>query len=176
MASYLLQYPVRESEVSLKVCLHVIFASPFIAIVTARKRSLRRLCFYMCLSVHREGVCGRGVHVWVGGMCGEGHAWQGCVHSGGHAGGMSGEGGKCGRGHAWWGGHAWHTCPPQILRDTVNERAVRILLECILVIKCVLFIVIRIIQKMDWSPILSIIHTVTTGTMLNLNNGNKGRG
>ena len=36
------------------------------------------------------------------------------------------------------GGHAWqgarHTCPPwQILRDTVNERAVRILLECILV-------------------------------------------
>ena len=33
-------------------------------------------------------------------------------------------GGKCGRGHAW-----------QILRDTVNERAVRILLECILVIQ-----------------------------------------
>ena len=27
------------------------------------------------------------------------------------------------RGHAWQGGHAWHT---------VNERAVRILLECIL--------------------------------------------
>ena len=46
----------------------------------------------------------------------------------------------CGRGHAWWGhawqgarawqgGHAW-----QILH-TVNERAVRILLECILVLE-----------------------------------------
>ena len=37
------------------------------------------------------------------------------------------------------GGHAWlaHTPPrpQQILRDTVNERAVRILLECILVFK-----------------------------------------
>ena len=32
-------------------------------------------------------------------------------------------------GHAWQGGHVW-----QILRNTVNERAVRILLECILVI------------------------------------------
>ena len=38
------------------------------------------------------------------------------------------------------GGHAWQGCvcvarmpPCQILRDTVNERAVRILLECILV-------------------------------------------
>ena len=53
----------------------------------------------------------------------------------------------CGRGvcvaggHAWWvymvGGHAWWggVCmmPWQILRDTVNERAVRVLLECILV-------------------------------------------
>ena len=44
-----------------------------------------------------------------------------------------------GGGHAWWGacmaggctgGHAW-----QILRDTVNERAVHILLECFLVVK-----------------------------------------
>ena len=39
------------------------------------------------------------------------------------AGGMHGRGSMRGR-----GGHAW-----QILRDTVNERAVRILLECILV-------------------------------------------
>ena len=42
-------------------------------------------------------------------------------------------GGMHGRGCAWQGvcvagGRAW-----QILRDTVNERAVRILLECILV-------------------------------------------
>ena len=43
-------------------------------------------------------------------------------------------------GHAWQGGHVWqggmhdggHAW--QILRDTVNERAVRILLECILVV------------------------------------------
>ena len=33
------------------------------------------------------------------------------------------------------GGRAWYTRPPhwQILRDTINERAVRILLECIIV-------------------------------------------
>ena len=79
------------------------------------------------------------------------------------AGGMHGSGGSCvvARGHAWlpggaWllggvhgsGGHAWlpggiHGCwghawlpvggMHRILRDTVNERAVRILLECILV-------------------------------------------
>ena len=30
-------------------------------------------------------------------------------------------------------GRAWQPPPRQILRDTVNERAVRILLECILV-------------------------------------------
>ena len=32
------------------------------------------------------------------------------------------------------GGHACHARPRHILRDTVNERAVRILLECILVL------------------------------------------
>ena len=38
-------------------------------------------------------------------------------------------GGACkAGGHARKGGHAW-----QILRDTISERAVRILLECILV-------------------------------------------
>ena len=69
------------------------------------------------------GVRGRGC-VWHGGMHGRGHVWQGCV---------------CGRGHAWCGsvhgrgvcmagGRAW-----QILRDTVNEWAVRISLKCILV-------------------------------------------
>ena len=43
-------------------------------------------------------------------------------------------------GDGWWG-HAWqggmrgtHAPPRQILRDTVNERSARILLECILVI------------------------------------------
>ena len=43
-------------------------------------------------------------------------------------------GGVHGRGCAWQGGvHGKQALPQQILRDTVNERAVRILLECILV-------------------------------------------
>ena len=67
-------------------------------------------------------------------MHGRGHAWQGaCMVGGMHGGGMCMAGG-C----VWWGacmagglcseGRAW-----KILRDTVNEWAVRILLECILV-------------------------------------------
>ena len=79
---------------------------------------------------------GRG-GVWQGDVHCRGHAWQGGVHGRGHA--------WQGR-HAWWGGvhgrgHVWqgdmfgmHATPRQILRDTVNELAVRILLECILVI------------------------------------------
>ena len=35
------------------------------------------------------------------------------------------------RGHVWQGGHVW-----QILRDTVNERVLRILLDCTLVNTC----------------------------------------
>ena len=91
--------------------------------ITARKRSLQRLCFYRCLSVHK----GEG-----GGVHGRGHVWRECA--------WWGWGDVCGglacmaRLHAWQGvcvagGSAW-----QILRDTVNERAVRILLECILVV------------------------------------------
>ena len=57
-------------------------------------------------------------------MAGGWRAWQGaCV-----AGGMCSRGAYVAVGG---GGLAW-----QILRDTVNERAVRILLECILVCKC----------------------------------------
>ena len=79
------------------------------------------------------GMCDRGtcvaggVHgggcVQVEGMHGrEGRAWQGCA--------WQGAWGVCSGGHAWWGG----ACVPwQIPWDTVNERAVRILLECILV-------------------------------------------
>ena len=66
--------------------------------------------------VHDRGcVCGGGGHVWQGK-----HAWQGGVW----------------QGHAWQGvcvaGHA--RTPQGIRRDTVNERAVRNLLKCILVI------------------------------------------
>ena len=58
-----------------------------------------------------------------GGVHGGGHKWQGaCI-----------VGIMCGRGVCGRGQHAWHTHPRQILRVTVNERAVRILLEYILV-------------------------------------------
>ena len=54
------------------------------------------------------------------GMCGRGHVWQGggwvCMAGG----------------HAWWGACAGGGA---CVADTVNERAVRILLECILVVK-----------------------------------------
>ena len=76
-----------------------------------------------------EGACVAEGHAWHGGVCGGGCAWQGCVWPG-HAwqrvcmaGGRYGKecgGGMHGRGRVW-----------QILRDTVNDRAVRILLECI---------------------------------------------
>ena len=70
--------------------------------------------------VHGGGLAWQG-ECMAGGMHGRVHAWQGaCVV----VGGMHGSGG-----HVWQSGHGW-----QILRDTVNERAVRILLECILVL------------------------------------------
>ena len=61
-------------------------------VITARKRSLRRLCFYRCLSVHTGGR-----HAWFysGGVCVV--LFGGCVwiYSGGHAWFYSG-------GHAWF--------------------------------------------------------------------------
>ena len=136
---------------------------------TARKRSLRRLCFYKCLSVHNGGACvvalGRvcvvapggcgclgGMRGCSGGACKV--AWGACmvalgacvvargvcvVALGGHAWFLPGAcmvflGGACmvlSRGCAWFfRGRGVH----RIRRDTVNERAVRILLECILVL------------------------------------------
>ena len=45
--------------------------------------------------------------------------------------GMHGEGGMCGEGGCvWQRGHAWDTAR---YGDTINERAVHIILECILV-------------------------------------------
>ena len=75
-------------------------------IITARKRSLRRLCFYRCLSVRME-VC---MVAGGGGMCdcqGVCVVARGCVWlSGGHAWlleGMCGCWGACmvARGHVW---------------------------------------------------------------------------
>ena len=83
-----------------------------------------------------------GEHAW---LLGWGHAW---FYSGGHAwfylGGMHGFiQGVCMvlfGGRAWFysGGHAWFFQFFRIQWDTVNERAVRILLECILVNSCML--------------------------------------
>ena len=88
-----------------------------ILIITARKRSLRRLCFYRCLSVNMGGACmvAPGGHAWLSwgacmvarGVYGffEGHAW---FFGGGH-----GFFGRCmvfsgGRGgHGFFGGCAW---------------------------------------------------------------------
>ena len=59
------------------------------------------------------------------------------MHSGGAcvAWGERMAGGMCDRGCVWQGGMCGMHTPHQILRDTVNERAVCILLECILVFK-----------------------------------------
>ena len=57
-----------------------------------------------------------------GGVCGE---WGACMEKGGHAwqrGGVHGE-----------RGCAWYACPPHEIRP-LNARAIRILLECILVV------------------------------------------
>ena len=81
--------------------------------------------------------CQGGMHGWgcawlLGGMHGcWGHVWL--------LGGMHGCWGTCvvAGGHAWLPG-GMHGCQGgmrRIRRDTVNERAVRILLECILVIQ-----------------------------------------
>ena len=92
----------------------VIVASQAVAseqLVTARKRSLRRLCFYRCLSVHRGGGVVAGGRVWLlpgVGMrgCSWGHAWL----LGGHAWLLLGGACVVARGgHSWLlpGGHAW---------------------------------------------------------------------
>ena len=80
----------------------------------------------------KGGVCGEGGFAWqgacmTGGVCGRGVCMAGGMHDGGHA---------WQRGACMVGGmHVMHT-PMQILwlRHMVNERVVRILLECILVI------------------------------------------
>ena len=76
-----------------------------------------------------------------GGMCGRGHTWQGGMCGRGHGGGCAWQGGMCGRGACMSGGvHAMHTPPPRHYKiRSVNARAVRILLECILVLTCVCF-------------------------------------
>ena len=93
-------------------------------LVIARKRSLRKLCFYRCLSVHGGGgacmVAGGACVVAAGGVCG---CWGSCVVAGGHAwlpgaymakgacmvkGAVCGEGGCMAKGGVHGeGGHVW---------------------------------------------------------------------
>ena len=106
-------------------------------------------CVWKRRGMHGEGGMHGRAHVWQGhawqrDMHGRGHVWQGACMAGGggvHGRGacmmgacIAGGGGMHGRGCAWQVGCAWQDCAAwQILRDVVNERAVRILLECILV-------------------------------------------
>ena len=103
--------------------------------------------------VHGRGACMSGGMCGGGQMCGRGHAWQlgggMCdrdVHGGGHV--WQGVCACMAGGHVWqgacvagcaWQGHVWQgvcmhppTNPHYEIRS-VNARAVRILLECILV-------------------------------------------
>ena len=102
-------------------CRTQVFGSFFI-VVNARKRSLGQgniltsVCHSFCpqyaFRSHDQGVCLQGEGSGSGGFCIQGGS--------GSSGGLHG-GGKT---------------PSWILRDTVNEWAVRILLECILVLFC----------------------------------------
>ena len=97
------------------------------------KRGVCRAKEGACMA--KGGMCGEGGHAWQRGMHGEGGVYGegACVAKGG----MHGEGGVRGK-----GGHAWQkrgeACmvwtPPFNEIRPVNARAVRILLECILVI------------------------------------------
>ena len=89
----------------------------YIDFITARKRSLRRLCFYTCLSVHRGG--GAIPECIAGGI-------PACLAAGLQGGLLLGgllQGGLL-TGGAWW-----RPNPP----GRLLLWAVRILLECILV-------------------------------------------
>ena len=81
----------------------------------------------VCHSVHRAGS----LHPGVGVCIQEGSASRGDLHPGGSASGGSATGGVC----LWRGLHPGGGVlgrPPGALQDTVNKRAVRIILECIL--------------------------------------------
>ena len=80
-------------------------------IVTGRKRSLRRLCFYRCLSVHTGGTCvvAAGGHTWLlpGGMVALGGmrvalgGVHGCSGRGACVVALGGMHGCSGGGHVW---------------------------------------------------------------------------
>ena len=91
-------------------CVEFVFLTKktVVQVFTARKGSLRSLCFYRCLSVHMGAGRG-GAHV-AGGVCG-GNAWQGACMARERAwqGGIRGDDG----GHAWQGRCVPHMPPPR---------------------------------------------------------------
>ena len=90
--------------------------------VTARKRSLRRLCFHRCLSVHSGGVLG---------FCPGGLSLGGSLSGGVSVRGVSAQGALSGGGSLSMGGLCQGEPPAPMYG---NEWAVRVLLECILVL------------------------------------------
>ena len=104
---------------------------------------------------------------WQGGMhSGGGHVWQGacmarrcasqgaCVAGDVHGRGHAWQGGMHGRGCAWQGACACHTPPPRHYDiRSVNARAARILLECILVASCDYFTGQSVPTKKCWCHI-----------------------
>ena len=126
----------------LSVCEKLLSTIP-IFIFTARKRSLRRLCFYRCLSIHRfrGGLFPRGVSLpgppWQGDSSDKetpqqgahlarGFPWQGAPWQGDPLEERSP------RRRSPWRRPPWGL-PQSMLGDTVNTWVVRILLECNLV-------------------------------------------
>ena len=122
----------------------VIFLHLFVILFTGGVHGCRGAC------VAARGACMVvGGHAWLRGVCVVAGACMvlgacmvvgGCVWLLGGVRGCWGDawfwGGMCGcGGHAWWAGCAWlRGSIHRIRRDTVNERAVLILLECILVL------------------------------------------
>ena len=96
----------------------------------------RGMCMAGVAYVTGGGGCGRGVCM-AGGHIG-GHAWWGvCMAGGMHGRGVRVAGGMHGRRCVWWVGmRGGGVCMADTTTygDTVNERAVHILLECILVL------------------------------------------
>ena len=103
------------------------------------QRSWRKVIFSQASVILSTG----GGRAWLGGR----HAWLGV--------------------RAWLGGmHGTHAPPRQILwlRHTVNERAVRILLECILV--CLLFVLLDAQVRTTLSVFIGIIDDQARNTVL----------
>ena len=124
---------------------------------------------------------------------GWGCAWLmgACVVAGGCGwllGGMHGCWGACmvAGGHAWWGAcmvvGGMHGCEGMcgcqggmcgIRRDTVNERAVRILLECILVIQFKMIIIISFSNHILYTQ-MKMLHFLKFQKLLTLRTQNPG--